>query len=64
MLLLVAGLRPVKDVLYLADAVDAAWGDGAGLRLVQRRRLCFALPCFAFGVTGTTFKLQCALATC
>lgn len=34
MLLLVAGLRPVKDVLYLADAVDAAWGDGSTLRLV------------------------------
>lgn len=24
----------VKDVLYLADAVDAAWGTGIGLRLV------------------------------
>ena len=24
----------VKDVLYLADAVDAAWGTGMGLRLV------------------------------
>jgi hypothetical protein len=34
LLLLVAGLRPVKDVLYLADAVDRGWGDGARLRLV------------------------------
>ena len=33
-LLLVAGLRPVKDVLFLADAVDGAWGDGKDLRLV------------------------------
>eukprot|EP01045_Picozoa_sp_COSAG04_P003484 COSAG04_NODE_142_length_23587_cov_115.049295_11_plen_357_part_00 len=34
LLLLVAGIRPVKDVLYLADAVDAAWGAGERLRLV------------------------------
>eukprot|EP00811_Abedinium_folium_P019433 NODE_2837_length_2135_cov_181.575199.p1 GENE.NODE_2837_length_2135_cov_181.575199~~NODE_2837_length_2135_cov_181.575199.p1 ORF type:complete len:491 (+),score=177.14 NODE_2837_length_2135_cov_181.575199:63-1535(+) len=34
-LLLVAGLRPVKDVLFLADAAEAAWGmEGGRYRLV------------------------------
>lgn len=32
--LLVANLRPVKDVLFLLDAVDAAWGDGHAYTLV------------------------------
>ena len=32
--LLVANLRPVKDVLFLLDAVDAAWGDGHVYTLV------------------------------
>ena len=33
-ILLVAGLRPVKDVLFLADAVDRAWRSGSDYCLI------------------------------